>query len=541
MEISTPYYRKRGKDMVIHVEPVGSKLRLRFDFNRDLVDEVKAMVGARWDPKTKSWSVDHCERNLLQLYILSGKPPPAYVRYHGELPPVKPRRDNLRRHQLIMLSHALHRRRTLLAAHMGTGKTLVAIELLEEIHSRFPEGKLLYVGRSTPLEATKLELRKWRSPLANRPDILQMCTFDGLRRFLEAWPTGQPAPRAVIFDESQNIKNPAAKRTEAAQHLTDAMHQDHDDDYWVLTMTGTPAPKDYCDWFSQCEVTYPGWLRESNIHTFRRRLAVIEKIDGPYGSFPKLVAWKGDEVELLGRRLVGLVHRVTREDADLDLPPVEYEELSCPPTPAMMRAARTLAMTSNAGIDLLERLRQLADGISYRDDGVETAEVPKDKELKRLLDLHADSGRFGIYAAYTASVDKCAAMAVEAGWTVLRVDGRGMHLLGKGNYSSPQDALAACQTSGSPDDLLCFVGQPGAGGVGLNLQGINGLCFYSNTFNGGDRQQAEARPQRIGNKGLRIYDLLCLPTDVMVLKNLQAKRDAQELVLGELRAAILKE
>jgi SNF2 family DNA or RNA helicase len=304
-------------------------------------------------------------------------------------------------------------------------------------------------------------------------------------------------------------------------------------------MTGTPAPKDHCDWWAQCEVTYPGWLRESNVHGFRRRLANIEKVDGPYGSFPKLVSWKEDEVELLGRRLKGLVHRVTREDADLDLPPVEYDELSLPPNESMVRAARTLALTANAGIDLLEKLRQLADGISYRDDGVVTAEVPKDKKLQELLDLYEDAGRFGIYAGYTASVDKCAALAASAGWEVLRVDGRGMHVIN--GKRSAQEALAACQVPGAPDDKLCFVGQPGAGGVGLNLQGLSGLCFYSNTFNGGDRQQAEARPQRIGNKGLRIYDLLCLPTDVLVLRNLKAKRDAQELVLGELRAAILGE
>jgi hypothetical protein len=533
-----------GRKVVpVKVQAEGSKLRLTFPFSRPMIDEVKAMEGARWSPEGKLWTVAHCDRNLLQLFILAGKPPAYYSRYLEPPPPPStgtwlidnlPQPRPLKAHQAKQLAWIQHVRRGILVAHMGTGKTLTAVELMEHALRLWPGAELLYVAPPKPLVATQLELRKWRTSV--RPTF---CTFDGLKALLEAWPAGKKAPRLVIFDESSKLKNASTKRYEHAEHLVTAMRADWKDDCFILLMTGTPSPKDPCDWHPQAELACPGFLREANVHKLRRRLAVMEQVAGPYGNFPKLVAWRSEEVELLGRRLEGLVHVTTWEEARLNLPPPVYEQVLLQPPADLLRAARLLAMTSTSAIELLNQLRQLSDGFQYASDGTASqAASPKDQALMDLLERHEASGRFITYAAYTASVDKCVQLGLNAGWQVLRCDGRGFCLSPKGAYSTTEEALLALQRPGTEDDRLCFVGQPGAGGMGLNMQGVSALCFYSNDFNAESRWQAEARPQRPGNAGLTIYDLINLPTDLYVTSNLQAKKSLQTTTIDEIRKAL---
>lgn len=521
------------KTVELKVQAEGSKLRLAFRFNRELVDEVKAMEGARWDPEKRSWTVTHCDRNLLNLAVLADNPPVWYQRYLDPLPVPPPTTRPLKPHQLTQLSHCIHRRRVINVSHMGTGKTLVAIELMEHVARLYPGCEIVYVSKKKPLLATQLELKKWKCTVTPT-----MCTYDGLQKLLEAWPTGKPAPRLVIFDETQALKNSKTKRYEAAEHLVTAMRQDHRDECHILLMTGTPNPKDPCDWWSQAELACPGFLREANVHKLKKRLAEMEQVAGQYGNYPKLIRWIPEEIQKLGRRLVGLVHVTTWEEAKMNLPPPVRETVVLAPAPDIIRAAQLLAMTSTSAIELLNQLRQLSDGFQYsKDEPTRTTSSPKDQALMDLLERHEDGGRFLIYAAYTASVDKVVELAKNAGWQVLRCDGRGLSL-STGHYSNPEEALVALQSPGSDEDRLAFVGQPGAGGEGLNMQGVSAMCFYSNDFNAGSRWQAEARPQRPGNCGLTIYDLVHLPTDQYVIQNLLNKRDLQSSSIEEIRKVL---
>lgn len=550
--IRTPYYSRKGSSapLEIHVRQRGSRLILRFPYSPGMVDEVKCMQGRKWDKEAKEWSVDFCDRNLLQLMVLADNPPEWYKRYveftqaevdrvlkEAEL--VKPIRPACKPHQRLMLAQAIHQRRKLIGAEMGCGKTLTAIELMEHVHARYPDAQMLYVGRGNALEASKLEFSKWKSRLSFRPDLMEFVTFHSLYRHLEAWPEGKAAPRCVILDESQNVKNPAAKVSEAALHLSQAMEKDHPDQNWLLCMSGTPAPNDHLDWWSPCEIVRPGWLRESSHYVLKERLAVYEKVEGPTGSFPRFVKWVDEEVIKLGRRLEGLVYRITRKDAGLDLPDPVYETIRCEPTPEMVRAAHQVILTSNSGLDVLNRLRQLADGVDCQTH--QSVEVAKDAVVRSLLDRYEDAGRLGIFAAFTESVDKNVRTCQSNGWDVLRCDGRGLCVLpaeGKQpRYGTPALALEALQSGGEKSDRLAFVGHPEAGGAGLNLQGLSALVFYSNTYKAGERQQAEARPQRLGNKGLTIFDLCCLATDDLVLQKLRGKIDGSSIVLGEIKKA----
>jgi hypothetical protein len=170
---------------------------------------------------------------------------------------------------------------------MGTGKTLPAFEIIEASGA----GHALWVGPKPALVSVKLEYEKWRCKFN-----IDCYTYESLKKLLAEWPAGKKAPQIVIFDESSRLKNPVAQRTIAASHLAAAVRREWGINGFVIEMSGSPAPKSPADWWSQCEIVQPGFLREGTIDKFKKRLAIIEtrnSFEGG-GAYPHLVTWRDD-------------------------------------------------------------------------------------------------------------------------------------------------------------------------------------------------------------------------------------------------------
>lgn len=163
--------------------------------------------------------------------------------------------------------------------------------------------------------------------------------------------------------------------------------------------------------------------------------------------------------------------------------------------------------------------------------------TPKEDALKDLLDEHDEIGRMVVYAGFTGSIDRVVSVCRAAQWDVIRVDGRGWYSnlpLGKA-----EDMVKAFQDKKRKNPRLVFVGHPGSAGMGLTLTESPTICYWSNDFNAESRIQSEDRIHRMGmdvNRGATIIDLLHLPSDLLVLKNLKRKRKLQELTMGEMKA-----
>jgi hypothetical protein len=190
--------------------------------------------------------------------------------------------------------------------------------------------------------------------------------------------------------------------------------------------------------------------------------------------------------------------------------------------------ARTIANTAESSATALIKLRQLSDGFQYRADKTPLmVDTPKDDALVQILEKNF-SGRIIIYAAFRASVDKVVGICRAHGWNVLRVDGRGWTTYGDCE-DNPEDFQK------KDDRYLAFVGNPGASSKGLTLTAADTIVFYSNGFKAEDRWQAEDRIHRAGCTGANIIDLIHLPSDLSILKNLRAKRHGQDSTLEEIR------
>jgi SNF2 family DNA or RNA helicase len=100
------------------------------------------------------------------------------------------------------------------------------------------------------------------------------------------------------------------------------------------------------------------------------------------------------------------------------------------------------------------------------------------------------------------------------------------------------------------DSFRVFIGNPGAGGVGLTLLGsdkvpVRQAFYYSNDFQYGKRVQSEDRCHRIGLKNSILYkDYVYLNTiEEYIAECLQKKKDVSDAVknVGEIKELLLRQ
>lgn len=376
-------------------------------------------------------------------------------------------------------------------------------------------------------------------------------------------------------------------------------------------MSGSPAPKTPEDWYQQCEIACPGFIKEGDIFKFKKRLAIFRQESGLGGQiYPKLVAWRDGNTKLcdvcglpeenfyhitmgegshsfkpmtnevlnLYKRLAGLVNVKFKKDC-LDLPAKIYRQVRLTPSRDLLRAAKLCQVSSKTAAIALCNLRQLSDGFRYKtvttDDDIclscegsgstydqkkelvvcqtcegsgsrmrqerqiEEIASPKLDAVTDLLDECEESGRIVFYAGFTASIDRLCQHVKKAGWEYICVDGRGWR--SSFGTQPPLELLKEFQNPQSKIEKLAFIGHAGSAGMGLTLTRSSMLCYVSNTFNAEERIQSEDRCHRLGmdpNRGCTIVDILLLPTDEFVLKNLTRKRDLQAMTLGEVESAL---
>lgn len=412
-----------------------NRLWVKFPFNKKLIDEIKNMGGARWhgfeDPPIKCWSIKLCSRNLFALQLLAGGNP--YERYDRPLETCPPSERPLMQNQKELIAHFITRGQALAAADMGMGKSLAAIEAAEYFcasqdlsgHS----SEFWYVGPRAGVYAFGMERRKWDCKIN-----FEMMTYEGLVKIIRTWPGGG-APRFVCFDECSKIKNMNAQRSQSSLFLADAMRKEHGVEQIMITeLSGTPSPKSPVDWWHQCEVACPGFLKEGHPGKFRKRLCLTEERESASGqAYPHLITWLDDtkkcavcgqaaeddahvlmqvyeaeiklpdedmqlmgyrwsnncwiksneqyhefesavnEVATLHKRMEGLV--IVQDTKNyIDLPERIDTVIDVMPTPEMVRAGKLIAKTAPRAIQALTLMRELSDGFQYVE--VEAADSP---------------------------------------------------------------------------------------------------------------------------------------------------------------------
>jgi SNF2 family DNA or RNA helicase len=454
-----------------------------------------------------------------------------------------------------------------LLMEMGTGKSKCVVDELEgylrdtdsPIRAIIVCPKSLRQNWVREFEANVSDLHHMKTVVAdgllNSMDILveliqsgaklqvAIVSYDSVRGLREALTVFQP--HYIAMDESHYVKNPESKRFKNLRELCKIIGMRR-------ILTGSPVVNNILDLWSQFELLEPGILGFNSYAAFKREFCNISKVvAGTTGKeFEKIEGFRNlDKL----KESMARVSFIVRKERCLSLPEQLYETVRVE-MPANLRAmydefAANFSASLEGGLTLetdfivvqMLKLRQLCCGFATAkrvagnpgEEHVETVTTTianGDAKLKQMVDdaieLSATS-KLIIWANFHFDIDAITSSLNAAGVEAVAFDGR-----------TPDDVRQQHVDRFNNDPKLrVFVAHPGAGGTGLTLLGDqregfeNDRCkntfFYSNGFSFGQRDQAEARNHRIGQRNPVLYrDYVYEGTiEESVAAALQNKRD----------------
>jgi len=398
----------------------------------------------------------------------------------------------------------------LLADEMGLGKTLQVISVLADpgktrlLHTLVvaPGSLLENWRREFAKFAPGLTVLKHQGPARTGRYIdlqkhhVVIASYDTVVRDLSMMKMVQWD--AVILDEAQNIRNPAAIRTRTVKDLPRKV---------AVAMTGTPMENRLTDLWSIMDFVAPGYLGDLKSFTAQHD----ESVDGAQQVEPLVTP-------LMLRRRVAEVAKDLPERIDIpeviqlsDAEAAEYERIRREIFEKHGRAATLVALT---------RLRQFCahPAIVAGTQTIAPADFTKFARLTEILAEIASSGEKAIvFTSYTEMADMIAGYVEgQMGLFAATLDGRLP-------IDSRQPLL---DRFGGIEGPAVLVLNPRAGGAGLNITAATHVIHYNLEWNPALEDQASARAHRRGQTlPVTVHRLFCADTvEDVVNDRVQSKR-----------------
>lgn len=467
-----------------------------------------------------------------------------------EVPPLEVNKDlPLAKYQEIALACASTSEGYGLFMEQGTGKTPVAIaRICNEVKDLDPEKDGLYrvivvcpnnvrmnwvkeiekfatqpgkaqVLRGGPLKRIKQFVNAMRRTDDSKFSTV-ICSYETLTNM---WPQLRNVTwDLAILDESHFIKSPKAKRSKTAMELRDQSVK-------RMVLTGTPITNSAIDLYNQFEFMQQGGSGFSTFENFRSFYGVyIKNEDG----HRKLIGMQN--LPFMKERLARMAFVVRKKEVMKDLPPKQFNVLEVEMTPEQRRIYKDVsshmlaeieAMESDSSMpkqlmvsNILTKLLRLAeitsgyvryDGV-YSDDGEELrppsyqdfSPNPKVDILLEELDGRDETSKTIVWACFTRNIT-----AISDALSARGID----HVKFTGSTSF-NDRVEAERRFNEDSNCKVFLGNPAAGGTGLNLLGYppghpeaaNTNCdhvvYFSQNWSSTARSQSEDRSHRRGTR-----------------------------------------
>jgi len=397
----------------------------------------------------------------------------------------------------------------------------------------------LYWDRSFPITTILLRKQK-RFDYVNKgftlaigtTDMLRSKMFNTLKDFALAH---GPNKMACVIDESHRFRHHGSART---QKLIGWKGQEGLGDLcrYKRIMSGSPGDALAC-W---SQFYFLNWkiLGYRYVSSFTSHFYTLGGYDGRTPVDQK-------NTEELFQLVAPYTDRLTKSEVLTSLPPKIYATRRfqlAQETRAkydQLRQTWMVNLTPDQKLDVanamtaLMRLQQISNGFLPAPDGSGPVGVGKGERLDALVDiLQQSQGQIIIWSRFQFDIQSIAKrLELEFG----RKSATTYYGLNSAEENAKNKALFV---SGQ---RRFFVSNPAMGGTGLDgLQVAQTMIFYSNTFNYTEREQAESRAHRGGQKGtLTIFDLIGINTvDAKILRTLQHRKDVASLTWDEIRMAI---
>ena len=424
---------------------------------------------------------------------------------------------------------------SLLADDMGLGKTLQTIALLEHYRARgrWREAPALVVLPTSLLT-------NWQRELARFAPELRVAIFHGPGRGLRALAGAEVvltsygvvrsdverlARRpwgAVVIDEAQQIKNPAAAQTEAVKRLAAPVR---------IALSGTPVENRLAEYWSVLDFANPGYL--GPLAQFRAQYAdPIERDRDPAA----LARFRQVTTPFLLRRLktdpaviADLPDKITQVEACALAPEQAALYQQVVDTQVAELAAAEPHARRGRMLTFMTAVKQVCNHPHhYLKRGTRAPEASgKAARLLELLDAALAAGeRVLVFTQYREMGELLAEM-------IRGRFGFAAPFLHGGLSRAERDALVAGMQEGTGAPVLLLSLK--AGGTGLNLTAANHVVHYDLWWNPAVEAQATDRAYRIGQaRHVHVHRLVCAGTfEERIDLMLAGKRELADLTVGE--------
>jgi SNF2 family DNA or RNA helicase len=529
----------------------GSNLELRFGYNPDMVQAVKALPdGRRYDAKRKLWvapiTIDNVKFIINELRyddpmlrgILAGIEKPL-ARTNGrkvnwKTTPFKHQEDGL---ELCLSNDA-----KALFFEQGLGKSLIGIK---EIEYRIAAGlagldggikDALIVAPKTVLVAWKIEWEKYSTikPTviggAKRNELLRSATVALINYDLLLAMKKEIMEKnfgMIVFDESQMVKNHTAQRSKVAYDIAKPIK-------YRLLLTGTPIGNSAADVFSQFKILDES-IFGSSFYCFRAKY--FRDMGHGFPDWKVIPSMMPDIKAKMALRSL----RLRKEDA-LDLPEKLYTIQTVDATPEQARIYRDIEkelfteITAGDGsvqeiafhylLVKFMKLNQICSGFLKHEEGQVEIQHEKLSALKQMVNDYP--GKVVIFTVFIHDIE--AIMDAFPGQAV-KVDG-----------SCSTDERTEAINDFQLGDKKIIVLQEQAGSLGITLTAAHLCVFYSRSYSFLNREQAESRLHRIGQKNPVTYvDLIVKGTiEEVIHEAVEEKRLTAGFLQGDFEDLIVE-
>jgi hypothetical protein len=549
---------KKAYPVILGIDLLASRFVIAVDgFYPEVNKEIKDLDGAEFDFDRKVWTCKLNRRNNFCIDYLTKKSMiKKYLKPNLDLDWVRNKikekglkkvEEKILKHQVEICAAELGLKTVIIGAEMRVGKTLPTLLAIEFS----PVEMAWWIGPKNTLGELSRQKKAWG---VNKG--IAFMSYAAFRIKMQQG-TYDRVPQFIVFDEAQEIKEPTSGQSEAAMEVSNLMQEQYGrNNFYIIELSGTPAPRAPVDWWHLVEVVEPGFLREPNRGRLERilREATLDESTAEH-SFYRFGAYKPEEVNRLYKRLRGLVWIYFKKDV-LDLPPKETEIVSIPPSKKVLTAAKAVVNNSLNSLAAVIRLRELSDGFLYEQEYLpetndyerKTEYVGSPKEDKLIEDLTTlkDDGRVVVFTAFTATLDRLVEITLKEGWSVATLDSRGWRLFHDGEITN-KEQLIRKQMDRSTNDFaiekLAFIAQIDSAATGLELSAASVFIYYSLSNKGTSFQQSQDRGHSMNmdkEKGLLLKFYIHLPSDLKIYEAHQEKKSLQGISMGELKDVLDK-
>jgi SNF2 family DNA or RNA helicase len=398
----------------------------------------------------------------------------------------------------------------------GAGKTIAMLAIIDRARRDGFFGKTVVLcPKSIMQTAWAADARNftgltatvcWADSKNERLDLIQsgaevlITNYECFKKHLEDfWAAGV---RRLVIDESSKVKSPTSQITKACIAFADRCSS-------VYILSGTPAPNDHTEYWSQMRIVdrsifgphYYGFCY--NYFAPQKRM-----IQGK----ERIIGWKplADRKDEFTERLRLRSWSLTKDEC-LDLPEqtdvVREVGLSGAEIVAYHSMLQELKVES-AGSDTITakvqakamKLRQITGGAIIDGGMARTLGTSKIDEMSEVLD-ELGPQPVVIWAEFTNEIDRIADRCRERKESVAIIDGRA------GNRADIINAFQA----GKIQRLVCH---PAAAGHGVTLTAAAYDIFFSHSFSFETYEQARNRIHRTGQKRKVVHYHLIVPKTI---------------------------